>query len=254
MGRQDPVSVDAGYLEGEPLDPLAGSASMELLNVMSVLHAIYVRCILPYVGRDTVALEIGPGKGAWTKTMLQAREIWCLDALPAEEHGFYDYLGHPSHVRYLQASGPEGLDLPDRHFDFMFSFGCLCHLPPSGLQAYAQGLFPKLKPGGHCFWMVADYEKLNGAFEGLEFRRLLRLLLPEKARYAPLRWLMLAAMRAEFKRKRLTLPEDEGPSPGRWYHMGTRAACEMLRRCGYQVLQSDVGASPRDPIIHFCRP
>jgi hypothetical protein len=52
-----------GYFEGDPLDPLSKS-SYKSLGWMSVLHATYLRCIKPYINEDTVALEIGAGRGA----------------------------------------------------------------------------------------------------------------------------------------------------------------------------------------------
>ena len=43
-------------------------------------------------------------------------------------------------------------------------------------------------------------------------------------------------------------PEGNG-----WYHAGTEPTCAMLEECGYQVVERDVGADPRSPIIHFVR-
>jgi hypothetical protein len=45
--------------------------------------------------------------------------------------------------------------------------------------------------------------------------------------------------------------EDQLPRPGRWYHMGTDAACELLQGLGMEILERDMGINVRDPLIHF---
>jgi hypothetical protein len=224
------------------------------MNALSVLHAIYLRCIRPYIGPESVALEIGPGSGAWTRTMLGARELWALDSQPEEELGLRQALGHPLHLRFVQSRDASQAGLPEGHFDFMFSFGCFCHLPPEGIAAYAKNLFPAMKRGSHCFWMLADYDKLNNAFERLDREKLLDLFLPRHPLAWPLRRALAMASRWAYRDKRLDKNEDRLPSPGRWYHTGTMQGCEILRAAGYRILDSDVGVSPRDPIIHFQKP
>ena len=61
-----------GYYEGDPLDPLSRS-TFGNYGYVSVLYATYLACIKPYITAETRALELGPGRGAWTKTMLSAK-------------------------------------------------------------------------------------------------------------------------------------------------------------------------------------
>lgn len=63
-----------GYFEGNPLRPLHRSTYRQC-GFMSVLHATYLRCIKTYIQPSTVAPELGPGRGAWTRGMLGASEI-----------------------------------------------------------------------------------------------------------------------------------------------------------------------------------
>src|SRR6516162_10491916 len=69
-----------GYLEGHPLDPMAPSAYQQL-GYISMLHASYLRCIKPYIKPQTVVLELGPGRGAWTQCLLGSKVVYALDAL-----------------------------------------------------------------------------------------------------------------------------------------------------------------------------
>jgi 16S rRNA A1518/A1519 N6-dimethyltransferase RsmA/KsgA/DIM1 with predicted DNA glycosylase/AP lyase activity len=90
------------------------------LGFMSVLHATYLRCIKPYINNHTVSLEIGPGRGAWTKALLPSKEIYVLDALPEEHNRFFEYLEYPKNVRYFQVKDFDCEILPDNYFNYMF--------------------------------------------------------------------------------------------------------------------------------------
>jgi hypothetical protein len=237
-----------GYFEGNPLDPLAPS-HYGSLGYMSILHATYVACIRPFLlaGR-TAALEIGPGRGGWTRAMLPAKEVWCLDALSAAHNGFWEYVGRHPHVQYHQVSDFSCSMLPDDAFDFLFSFGCLCHVSFDGIEAYMTNLWPKLRRGANAMVMVADYEKYNWAARHqrqLDVRRALAPIagIEWDGRPVPGRAL-----------KELDVNETQEPSPGRWYHAGLERTCRMLMAKGYEIVQGDVGVNFRDPVIHFRKP
>src|SRR5687768_10253633 len=149
---------EGGYYEGDPLIFL-GKSSYGSYGYVSTLHATYLRCIKPYITAETVALEIGPGRGGWTKALLPAKEVWVLDALSAEHNRFFEYLNHPKNVKYIQVEDFQCAELPENHFDYMFSFGCLCHVTFEGISEYAENIFGKLKSGANCFWMIADKQK-----------------------------------------------------------------------------------------------
>jgi len=104
-----------GYWEGDPADPhtvssysaidmnegYASQAAVraekricaEELGFLSTLHVVYLMCIRNRV-RDKVVLEIGPGRGAWSKAILEsgAARLFALDALSAEHNQFFPYV------------------------------------------------------------------------------------------------------------------------------------------------------------------
>jgi hypothetical protein len=238
-----------GYLEGDPLDPM-GNSTYGVFGYISVLHAVYLTCIRPYVTPETRALEIGPGRGAWTRTLLPAQEVVVIDGVSAEANGFWEYLGDRSHVRYLVDGGFDWLDLPDAHFDYLFSFGCLCHLSPSKIDEYLGRLAPKLRSGTHGFLMYADYAKANAAradWERLSYARTLQGLRAVPARIA------LRVTRGARPRYPLLQDSDDVPRPGRWYDLGQQRMTDLLEDHGYAVVTPDVGILARDPIAHFVR-
>jgi hypothetical protein len=73
-----------GFFTCDPADPIRGLWG--LTSFIGVSHAIYLACVRPNLTPSTNVLEIGCGRGAWAKLMLDAREICCLDALGSRRH------------------------------------------------------------------------------------------------------------------------------------------------------------------------
>ena len=242
---------EGGYYEGDPLNPLAKSTYGNY-GYISVLHATYLRCIKPYIKPDTIALEIGPGRGAWTKTMLDAKEVWALDALSAEYNRFFEYLNHPKNVKYFQVQDFECRELPENYFTYMFSFGCLCHVSFDGISEYARNIFPKLRAGSNCFWLVADKKKYNEFVETEQKFDIWQGLAPKRKKLAPVRIVFETV--SKVTKPTFRKVDDFADGQGHWYDAGTERTCEMLEKIGYKVVDADVGTSPRDPIIHFVKP
>lgn len=240
-----------GYYEGDPLDPL-GSSGYGLLGFMSVLHVTFLVCIKPYVTEDSVVLEIGSGRGAWTKCLLNAKQIWCLDALSAEHNNFWEYVGHRDKVHYFQVEDFSCNVLPEDRFDYLFSFGTFCHISPSGLREYMTNLFPKIRQGAHCFVMISDYDKRNNCADNSDYFNYWRIL-PKKLRWISGLYGMFKPNRnSKIKLTRETWP-DNTIEPGRWYHHGINETCVLLESLGYKVLDRDVQVNHRDPVIHFTK-
>lgn len=243
---------EGGYFEGDPSVPLSKSCYGSF-GYVSILYATFLRCIRPYISAETVALEIGPGRGAWTKCLLDAKEVWVLDALSAEHNRFFEYLNHPENVRYIQVEDFECRELPNDYFDYMFSFGCLCHVSFEGITSYAENLFEKLRPGSNCFWMVADKDRFERFKEHANQFDVWRQLSPARRKLAILRPLFNLVSNL---RKPEFLEKDvfEASEQGHWCHAGVERTCEMLEKKGYVIIEEDVGTVPRDPIIHFRKP
>jgi len=241
-----------GYYEGDPLDPL-GRSNYGGYGYLSVLHATYLFCIRPYITSTSKVLEIGPGRGAWTKTMLDAAEVWCLDALSAEHNGFNQYVGAHDNVRYIQVGDFECKDLPDDYFTFMFSFGTLCHVSPEGVAEYARNLFPKMTSGSDCFWFISDKSKYEAFIERRNSFDIWRAIAPKRASLLPVRKLL--ELFSKFSSPTFSANFDDfEDGPGKWYEGGVGKTCEMLVNAGYKILNPDVGILTRDAIIHFTKP
>lgn len=270
-----------GYFEGDPLDPVGLSGYGEF-GYISCLHAVYLSCIRPYVTPESTVLEVGPGRGAWTRTMLSAKEIWCLDAKSRHENRIDEYLGFPRNLVYHQVRDFSCGMLPDDYFTFVFSFGALVHISWEGIGLYVKNLYPKLRSGAHAFVMVADYDKanrmarehwrFNAVRRGIAARRLRPFLILGRLATSVLHlrsdpWELLQGRfgqqiervagwgpcrqgRPRLKNK----AESCQPLPGRWYHAGTDRFALLLQGTGFEIEDVDVGLIHRDPIVHFRKP
>ena len=247
-----------GYFEGDPLDPM-GRSSYGQIGYISVLHATYLRCIKPYVHKDTVALEIGPGRGAWTRTMLHAKRIYALDAIAERNNCFFEFLGYPENVEYFHVNDFKCDMIQDSAIDFVFSYGCLCHVSFDGIREYARNLYAKCREGANAFWMIADYDKYDRSVSSLDRLSVWQLYMPNEKKYFLLKMVLKYFYHLERKKNAVKLAlrrrdEDDEPRPGRWFNARLDRTCEMLERTGYKVLSEDVGTCLRDPIIHFRKP
>ena len=201
-------------------------------------------------------MEIGPGRGAWTRCMLNAREVWCLDAKSREDNEIDKYLGSPKNMTYQQVDDFSCSTLPDNYFTYVFSFGTFCHISFEGVSQYARNMYPKLKKGAHCFWMLSDYDQSNHISENFKQYDIIFRTLPSCF------YKILEALN-KYKKDTLVgrshLPRldknelDDIRPEGRWYNNGLERVAELLTASGYEVVDKDVGFALRDPIIHFVK-
>jgi len=225
-----------GYCEGNPLDPV-GRSSYGRLGYLSVLYVVYISCIKPYLTPHTRIIEIGPGRGCWTKCFINAKEIWCLDALPADYNKFWDYVGN----------------LPEDYFDYFFTFGCFCHISQDGVNEYMKNLYSKLREGAHGFVMIGDYEKYNNLVEKKHVFDIGNFVFSEQRIidkfFFGIIWKTIQIIRPIEIQKIEDF--DDLPHPGRWYNYRTSEFCERLKSIGYTIIDEDCGVNLRDPVIHI---
>lgn len=109
-----------GYYEGDP-EEVMSTCTYNVQGYLSVLHAVYLMCIKPYLSPELKVVEIGPGRGAWTKTFRDCKEVYALDALSAEHNAFWKYVGEDrKNFHYFQVEDFSCSVLPDDYFDFFF--------------------------------------------------------------------------------------------------------------------------------------
>ena len=252
-----------GYFEGVPLDPMS-SSTYGVYGYNSVLYTVYSACIRPYITSDIVALEIGPGRGAWSKAILHrnCRKLYAVDIAEPEHTHFWEYVGKDPRAEYIVAADLSLPGVPDDSVDFFFSFGVFCHLKPEMCEEYLSSIYRKMKYGSRGFLMIADfdkYERCRADADSLSIKR----IFAEQTRkiWIPTKFSYLFAWR--FFREKMDLQQvsksreqnlwTAGQEFG-WYHWGVDQACESLARSGFEIVEPDVEVCQRDPVVHFRKP
>lgn len=240
-----------GYFEGDPAQPFSSSNYLSL-GYVSVLYATYLVCLKPHVGPETTVLEIGPGRGAWTKAILDLgpKKIWALDAASAEHSGFTAYVGASDRVEHRQVSDESLREVPDDSVDLFFSFGVFCHLPEEIVGNYLTSLYAKMTAGSNGYFLVADFaqfEAANASPDALDHLFALKRYTPHRATHTLMKRMFPSKMRDPLR-------SDPEASASHWYDIGKDAAAGMAEAAGFDVVSRDVQTSPRDPILHIRKP
>ena len=243
-----------GYFEGDPRDP-HGENTYGEYGYNSAIFTTYMACIRPYVDANTTALEIGPGRGAWSKVILGcgAKHLYALDAASAEHTGFWQYVGSADRATYILAKDFSLDGVPDNSIDYFFSFGVFCHLKPEMSAAYIGSLARKMKSGANGFLQFGDFDKYNHCLKDPSSYVLLRALKGKRRLLARLAYSILLKRRMNFtplsKDAKSNLADPEGR--GSWYHWSTHDACATIKACGFEIVEPDINVLSRDPVVHF---
>ena len=115
-------------------------------------------------------LEIAPGFGRWSKFLIPAcDEFVGIDLSEKCIEACRSIFAETKHARFFTNDGQSLAMVPDRHFDFVFSFDSLVHVEVDVLAAYVPQVLNKLAPGGVAFFhhsnLLACADK-SGAQDG----------------------------------------------------------------------------------------
>lgn len=252
-----------GFFEGSPLDPMT-SSTYGVYGYNSVLYTVYSACIRPYITTDTVVLEIGPGRGAWSKAFLHrnCRKLYAVDVAEPEHSRFWEYIGRDPRAEYVVVNDLSLSGVPDDSVNFFFSCGVFCHLKPELCEEYLLSMHRKMRHGSRGFLMIADfdkYEQCRAEADRLSIKRFFaeqtrKVWMPAKLVYF-LTWRFFREkmdIEPVSKSREQNLWNADGDFG--WYHWGVERACRAMVRAGFDIIEPDVEVCQRDPVIHFKKP
>lgn len=124
------------------------------------LRFIRNRWVAPYVSKDQVAVEIGPGGGRWTQYLLGFKRLYAVDYYPELLKQLKKNFTKPN-VVFVQNTGTDFPGVPEHGVDFVFSFGTFVHLELPLIKAYLGNIGGILAPGGNVVIHYSDKGKIG---------------------------------------------------------------------------------------------
>jgi SAM-dependent methyltransferase len=179
---------------------------------------VFLKAVLPYIKSNSVVLELGPGKGSWSRAILKHiphGELHTVDFQNVEQ--WLDPGKFQGRLTCHKVEDNSFSCIQDNYFDFFWSFGVLCHNNVKHIKEILQNSLPKLKPGGIAVHQYADWDKLEAY--GWE----------------------KGTIPLEFKEK---------PDDSIWWPRNTQQTMRSLAEsAGWSVVCSDLSLVKRDSII-----
>jgi SAM-dependent methyltransferase len=119
--------------------------------------------ILPFLRKDSVVLEIGPGRGSWTRVLLKYAPEGTVHVVDLHDAAqWLEPKKYGGRLKCHQIEDNNGYSIfPDQYFDFCFSFGVLCHNNIASIDEILRNTFRKTKPGAYAVHHHGDWEKLE---------------------------------------------------------------------------------------------
>ena len=150
-----------GYDSGDILRPEPDAVRAgEERAIGGSYHEVFQRAIVPFLTSASTVLELGPGRGSWTRAMLSivtrgaVHTIDYLDVTPWLEPARYGgrLVCHRSRDNAFDA-------VADAGFDFCFSFGVLCHTNAGDIAEILANSRRKMKAGGVAVHQYGDWTR-----------------------------------------------------------------------------------------------
>ena len=152
-----------GYDSGNILSVIPGRARFaEERKSGGSYRRIFKKALLPYLKPDSKVLELGPGRGSWSRAILQyipQGELHTVDFQDVTTWLKPEAYAGRLVCHHVQDNSFDGL--PEGYFDVFWSFGVLCHNEASAIQHILTEARDKMKPGAVGIHQYGDWEKLE---------------------------------------------------------------------------------------------
>lgn len=123
---------------------------------------VFMEGLLPYLRPDSLVLELGPGKGSWSRAILKFIPDGTLHTVDFQDVSqWLDPAAYLGRLVCHQVQDNRFIGLPDGYFDFFWSFGVLCHNEAESILEILRHVRRTMKRGGHSVHQYGDWQKLD---------------------------------------------------------------------------------------------
>lgn len=123
---------------------------------------LFLRAVRPHLRPDSIVMELGPGRGSWTRALLAHvphGEVHTLDYHDTTEWLRPQDFGGRLVCHHVEDNSFAAVD--DGRFDLFFSFGVLCHNATAAIGEIMRNALPKMRPGAVAVHQYGDWHKLE---------------------------------------------------------------------------------------------
>lgn len=181
---------------------------------------VFRKGLLPFLRNDSKILEIGPGRGSWSRAILKhipQGELHTVDFQNVEEWLQPERYNGRLRCHKIEDNSDYDRIFQNDYFDICWSFGVLCHNNLDKIESILSYTLTKVKKDGHAIHQHSDWDKLE--------------------RYGWER----GGVPTDFRNK----PDDEI-----WWPRNNQVEMsEAAKRAGWKVVTPDLGLLERDSII-----
>ncbi|MDJ0579616.1 class I SAM-dependent methyltransferase [Crocosphaera sp.] len=210
---------DYGYDSGDVLSLTPNETRIEEEKLSGASYGeVFLKAVAVHLKPDAKVLELGPGKGSWSRAILRH--------IPEGELQVVDF---QDVKQWLQPQNYQGRLIchlvqdnsfsmvPDNYFDFFWSFGVLCHNNIDNIAQILKNALPKVKPGGLAVHQYGDWNKLDD--------------------YG-------------WEKGGVPVTFQQQPDDQIWWPRNNRATMNSIaQKAGWSVITADLGLVKRDSII-----
>jgi phospholipid N-methyltransferase len=179
---------------------------------------LFYQAVIPYMNPDSMVLELGPGRGSWSKAILKYLSSGKLQTVDFQDVS--QWLKPEKYQGKLichQVTDNSLSCIADNSIDFFWSFGVLCHNNVERIEEILKNALSKMKVGGFAVHEYADWKKLDN--------------------YG-------------WERGKIPVSFQKLPDNEIWWPRNDRETmCQIATKSGWKVVNPDLGLVKRDSII-----
>jgi Methyltransferase domain len=152
-----------GYDSGDVLARLPGFVRFrEERAIGGSYRKVFLNAVAPYLRSESHVLELGPGKGSWSRAILKylpSGELHTVDLQDVTKWLHPEKYG--ARLVCHQVNDNTFDCLQESYFDFFWSFGVLCHNEVGSIRTILGNARKKVKPGAWSVHHYGDWRKLD---------------------------------------------------------------------------------------------